>query len=96
MAAAAPLRMGGMRPFAIVIIIGLVSLFTPLGTIIGLYIVSISPEKISFLLALAGGAMSYIVLFKLIPEARQRHPNYARLGAAVGFAIIVFLSIIHG
>ncbi|WP_028306502.1 ZIP family metal transporter [Desulfitibacter alkalitolerans] len=96
MATAAPLRMGGMRPFAIIIVIGLVSLFTPLGTMLGLYIVSISPEKISFLLALAGGAMSYIVLFKLIPEARQRHPNYARLGAAVGFAIILFLSIFHG
>ena len=93
MAAAAPLRMGGIRPFIIIIVIGLVSLFTPLGTIIGLYIVSVSYENISFLLAFAGGAMIYIVLFKLIPEALQRHPNYAILGASVGFAIIVFLSI---
>lgn len=96
MAAAAPLRMGGMRPFVIVIVIALVSLFTPLGTIIGFYIVNISYENISFLLALAGGAMSYIVLFKLIPEARRRHPNYAKLGASIGFIIIATLSIFHG
>ncbi len=96
MATAAPLRMGGMRPVTILIVIGFVSLFTPLGTLIGLFIVSISPEKISFLLALAGGAMSYIVLFELIPEARQRHPNYARLGAMIGFAVIMTLTIIHG
>lgn len=96
MATAAPLRMGGMRPVTILIVIGFVSFFTPLGTLIGLFLVSISPEKISFLLALAGGAMSYIVIFELIPEARQRHPNYARLGAFLGFAVIIFLTIIHG
>lgn len=96
MATAAPLRMGGMRPLTILIVIGFVSFFTPLGTLIGFYIVNISPEKISFLLALAGGAMSYIVLFELIPEARQRHPNYARLGAFIGFIIIIVLSIVHG
>ncbi|KUO51261.1 MAG: hypothetical protein APF76_17420 [Desulfitibacter sp. BRH_c19] len=96
MATAAPLRMGGMKPVTILIVIGFVSLFTPIGTLIGLFIISISPEKISFLLALAGGAMSYIVFFELIPEARQRHPNYARLGAIIGFGVIIVLTIIHG
>jgi ZIP family zinc transporter len=96
MATAAPLRMGGMRPLSIMILIGFISIFTPLGTLIGVIIVNISPEKIAFLLALAGGAMAYIVLFELLPEARMRHPNYARLGAFIGFMVIVVLSLIHG
>ncbi len=96
MATAAPLRMGGLRPIAILAIIGFVSFFTPIGTLIGFILVSISPDKISFLLALAGGAMTYIVFFELIPEAKQRHPNFARLGALIGFLVIILLSIIHG
>jgi len=95
MAVAAPLRMGGMKPIPILVLIGLVSIFTPIGAIIGFIIVSISPQQISFLLALAGGAMTYIVLFELIPEAKQRHPNYARLGAFIGFVVIILLSLIH-
>jgi ZIP family zinc transporter len=95
MATAAPLRMGGMSQVGIIVVIGLVSIFTPLGTIIGVVLTKISPQLIALLLAMAGGAMIYIVRFELIPESRRRHPNYAHLGAVIGFAIILFLQAIH-
>ena len=95
MATAAPLRMGGMSSLKIIVIIGLVSIFTPLGTIIGIVLTKISPHLIALLLAMAGGAMLYIVRFELIPESKRRHPVYARLGTLVGFAIILSLQVIH-
>lgn len=91
MITAAPLFMSGLSPLRIIATTGLVSLFTPLGTLLGLIIVSLSKTYISFLLAMAAGAMFYIVLFEIIPEGKKRHPNYARLGMVLGFLLIFFL-----
>lgn len=95
MATAAPLRMGGMSFRRILFINSLVSVFTPLGTLLGLALVAISRGLISLLLAMAGGAMTYIVRFELIPESRRRHPNYARLGSLIGIAVILILTLWH-
>jgi ZIP family zinc transporter len=95
MIAAAPLLMSGLPPGSILFILGIVSLFTPLGTLLGLLIVSLSRTYISFLLAMAAGAMIYIVLFEIIPESKKRHPNYARLGMVLGFLLIFFLRFIE-
>jgi ZIP family zinc transporter len=91
MITAAPLSMSGLSPFKILATTGLVSLFTPLGTLLGLLIVSLSKTYISFLLAMAAGAMIYIVLFEILPEGKKRHPNYARLGIVAGIMLIFFL-----
>jgi len=95
MATAAPLLMGGMSSKRIMIINGIVSLFTPMGTIIGLMLLKISPHLIALLLATAAGAMTYIVRFELIPESRRRHPNYSLLGVFIGIALSMMLAISH-
>ena len=95
MATAAPLTMGGMSRLGIIFICLLISIFTPLGAFIGLLLVAISPRFICLLLALAGGAMAFIVKNELIPESYRRHPNYARFGFALGIILILFLGIIH-
>ncbi|MGI6226354.1 MAG: ZIP family metal transporter [Peptococcales bacterium] len=95
MAAAAPLKMGGMGNLAIIILITLVSTITPLGAFIGLLLVSISKSFIALLLAMAGGAMTYIVKSELWPESQRRHPNYARLGAFCGVVIMLSVGLIH-
>jgi len=94
MATAAPLKMAGMSNFKIIAIITFVSFITPIGAYLGYILVSISQSLIGLLLALAGGAMTYIVKKELWPESHRRHPNYARLGAFCGILIMVLASMI--
>ncbi|MFZ5942599.1 MAG: ZIP family metal transporter [Bacillota bacterium] len=95
MAVAAPLKMGGIRNPYIILLIAAVSLITPLGAFLGIILVSISPSLIGLLLAVAGGAMSYIVKSELWPESRKKHPNYAQLGAFCGIIIMLAASLLH-
>jgi len=95
MAATAPLKMGGMSNLSIIILITLVSIVTPLGAYLGILLVSISRSLIGLLLAVAGGAMTYIIKSELWPESHRRHPNYARLGAFCGVVIMLGASFIN-
>lgn len=95
MAIAAPLTMAGISRAKIVLLCLLISLFTPLGALLGILLVAISSHFIALLLALAGGAMVFIVKNELLPEARRYHPNYALCGLILGFLLIISLSWIH-
>lgn len=67
-----------------------------MGTVIGLYLMSISLKLIGPLLALAGGAMAFIVKNELLPESYRHHPNYAKLGFVIGVILILLLNFFHG
>jgi len=95
MATAAPLKMGGMKSRHILALITVVSLVTPLGAYLGLILVAISQSFIGLLLALAAGAMTYIVKKELWPESQKRHPNYARLGAFLGLIVMLLASLVN-
>jgi ZIP family zinc transporter len=95
MATTAPLKLGGMGNMAIIILISLVSLVTPLGAYLGFILVSISYSLIGLLLALAGGAMTYIIKKELWPESHRNHPDYARWGAFCGIAVMILASFIN-
>lgn len=95
MATATPLKIGGVKPGNIFLLNILVSLFTPLGAFIGLLLLHLSPGYIALLLAVAAGAMTYIVKSELLPESRRRHPNYSTLGGIIGFLFILGLSILY-
>lgn len=93
-ATAAPLKMGGLRYRQILLINILVSLFTPLGTIFGLFIIHLSPHHLSFLLALAAGAMLYLIKDELLPAALSRHLFWCWFGVVLGFALLWLATII--
>lgn len=95
MAIAAPLTIAQIAKYKIIIICLLISLFTPVGALLGILLVAISSHFISLLLALAGGAMIFIVKNELLPEARRRHPHYALCGFILGILLIITLSWIH-
>jgi ZIP family zinc transporter len=95
MAISVPLKMSGMRGRTILLITAMTSLCTPLGTLLGMVLVSFSRYFISFLLAAAAGAMLYIVFAEIGPESRKRHPNYAGLGMLGGLFIIMAVSMMH-
>ncbi len=95
MATSAPFKIGGLPPRKILFLNVIVSLFTPLGAVIGLVLINISPHHIALLLAVAAGAMTFIVKSELLPQSRRRHPNYSTLGGIIGFLFILGLSFIH-
>lgn len=95
MATAAPLTMSGVSNKRVIYTALAISFFTPIGAFLGLVIITISPNLISLLLSLAGGAMAFIVKSELIPESYQRHPNYSRLGFFFGVILIVLLGYVH-
>lgn len=93
MATAAPLRAAGISPGRILIINFLLSLVTPIGSALGILLITLSPRLISFLLAFAAGAMSYIVFIKLFPESKLKHQPPARAGLFLGLAVISLLNL---
>lgn len=95
MAMAAPLLMGGKSGGKILGTSFLVSLVTPVGAMLGLFILKASPHLIAFLLSLAGGTMLYIVLKELWLEGKRQHLAFTVLGGILGLAIVLVLSIIE-
>lgn len=93
MAAAAPLKMGRVRSRYIVLITGLVSIFTPLGAGLGLVMVEQARNSLALLLACAAGAMSYIVKDELLPALQSDHVAISRFGLALGFGLIFALTL---
>jgi ZIP family zinc transporter len=86
-AAAAPLLMGGKTRFEILIYCLWISLFTPFGAFLGSILADRAGETpISVLLSLAAGAMAYLALEQLIPEALRVHRLTGLLGAASGLS----------
>lgn len=95
MATATPLKIGGMPAARIILLNMAVSIFTPAGAFIGVVLVNISGRYIGVLLAIAAGAMSFIVKNELLPESRRRHPNYSTMGGIMGFMFILGLTAVH-
>ncbi len=91
MATTTPLRMGGVSATRVIATNVAVSMFTPLGTFLGLLLVDLSASFIAVLLAAAAGAMTYIIYNELLPESRRRHPNYSTVGGIFGFFLIMLL-----
>jgi len=50
-----------------------------------------------YLLSFAAGAMLYVVVEELVPEASQgRHSNISTIGFALGFALMMVLDVLLG
>lgn len=95
MAIAAPLWMSGTRKRTIIIITLLISLITPVGSLIGYSLVRLSENFIAILLALAAGAMSYIVCHELIPESQKKHAFLGKYGIICGFLFLLLLNLLN-
>ena len=87
---AVPLSAGGMPGGLIILICLLAGIFTPIGTLAGMMFLSINEAFIGIALAIAAGAMAYIVVDELIPEAWQQ----GRLYTAIGFISGILLALL--
>ena len=69
----------------------------PIGAIITMLLTSIVVPILPFLLSFAAGAMIYVVIEELIPEAMEgEHTNVATIGFAIGFVIMMILDVSLG
>lgn len=94
MATAAPLMMAGIRWWKILLLNIAIAFFTPLGALLGILALEHAQNSLAFFLALAAGAMTFLVFAELIPLSRERHPHYALLGGTIGFIFFTLVSLL--
>ncbi|MBP5373646.1 MAG: ZIP family metal transporter, partial [Bacteroidales bacterium] len=69
----------------------------PLGALLVLGLASLATPIMPYLLSFAAGAMLYVVIEELIPEASQgEHSNISTIGFALGFALMMVLDVVLG
>ena len=94
MATTAPLKMAQIRWWKILLLNIGIAFFTPLGALLGLFALEHVQNSLAFFLALAAGAMTFLVFAELIPLSRERHPHYALLGGTIGFFFFALISLL--
>ncbi len=88
---AAPLLFGGWSPWKVLALCSLVALITPLGTLVSLLILGISPAFIAISLAFAAGAMVFVVADELIPISHESSRFLTALGLTLGFVLMLLV-----
>lgn len=92
-----PLRAAGNsrgRSFMIGSLSGIVE---PVGGALVLLLASAATTAMPYLLPFAAGAMLYVVIEELVPEASQgEHSNISTIGFALGFALMMVLDVVMG
>ena len=69
----------------------------PIGAIITILITNTIVPILPYLLAFAAGAMIYVVVEELIPEAQEgEHSDIGTIGVAVGFVLMMILDVALG
>ena len=72
----------------------------PIAGVIGAILVTYVSSVLPYALAFAAGAMIYVVVEELIPEAQQKQTakgaHYATFGVMVGFLIMMILDVALG
>lgn len=69
----------------------------PIGAVLTILLTSLVTPILPYILAFAAGAMIYVVVEELIPEAQaEPHSNIATIGVAVGFALMMVLDVALG
>jgi len=92
-----PMRAAGnskLRSFLIGALSGVVE---PIGAITVILLASTITPLMPYLLSFAAGAMLYVVVEELIPEASEgEHSNMSSIGFGIGFALMMVLDVVLG
>ena len=95
LAVAVPLLSAGKRPIFVLFLLCIISLCTPLGALLGYLLMSLLRGWLGGLLAAAAGAMLYISLKELLPQALMLGKKPAFFGLLSGFILAMLLLLLQ-
>ena len=92
-----PMRAAGNSKWRSFLIGSLSGAVEPIGGLIVVLLASLMTPILPYMLAFAAGAMFYVVIEELIPEASEgEHSNLATIGFALGFVLMMILDVVLG
>ena len=92
-----PMRAAGNSKWKSFVIGSLSGAVEPVGALAVLLLASLLMPVLPYMLAFAAGAMFYVVVEELIPEASDgQHSNLSTIGFAVGFVLMMVLDVVMG
>ena len=92
-----PMRAEGNSRWRSFLIGSLSGAVEPIGGLAVVLLASLLTPVLPYMLAFAAGAMFYVVVEELIPEASSgKHSNLSTIGFAVGFVLMMVLDVVMG
>jgi len=92
-----PMRAAGNSKWKSFFIGSLSGAVEPVGSLAVLLLASFLMPILPYMLAFAAGAMFYVVIEELIPEASEgEHSNLSTIGFAIGFVLMMVLDVVMG
>ncbi len=92
-----PLRSAGNTRWKSFMMGTLSGVVEPVGAVLTILLASVLVPILPYLLALAAGAMMYVVVEELIPETQTgEHSNLGTLGFTLGFLLMMTLDVLLG
>ena len=92
-----PMRAAGNSRWRSFLIGSLSGAVEPIGALAVLLLASQLMPVLPYMLAFAAGAMFYVVVEELIPEASDgQHSNLSTIGFAIGFVLMMVLDVVLG
>lgn len=92
-----PMRAAGNSRWKSFLIGSLSGAVEPVGAVAVLLLASLLMPVLPYMLAFAAGAMFYVVVEELIPEASNgKHSNLSTIGFAIGFVLMMVLDVVMG
>ena len=92
-----PMRAAGNSKWKSFVIGSLSGAVEPLGGLAVVLLASFMIPVLPYMLAFAAGAMFYVVVEELIPEASEgEHSNLSTIGFAIGFVLMMVLDVVLG
>ena len=92
-----PMRAAGNSKWRSFFLGSLSGAVEPIGGLAVVLLASLMTPAMPYLLAFAAGAMLYVVIEELIPEASEgEHSNIGTIGFAIGFVLMMVLDVVLG
>ena len=92
-----PLKEGGYSKRKAFLFGFLSGVVEPIASIIAIALTAITSKILPLTLSFASGAMVYVVIEELIPEANEgKHSNLPTIGFAIGFVLMMILDLALG
>lgn len=92
-----PMRAAGNSKWKSFVIGSLSGAVEPLGALAVVLLASFMTPVLPYMLAFAAGAMFYVVVEELMPEANEgEHSNLSTIGFAIGFVLMMVLDVVLG